>query len=138
MRTWRGASLVMAVLLLADCRARPATFAHSAADVIGTYRLRRDGEIRGHAWTVRSELTLVAPDAYYLDHLITHDGEDEEESETGKFRVDGDVLLLRSRKDETTDLRIRGDSLVAKLDWPGRWFAGRVGGAPVFVKVVQR
>ena len=105
---------------------------------MGTYRFAREGKTLGHSWRLRSELTLAAPDTYYLDQYITTDEQDHEESETGTFRVEGDKLVLRSRKNESSDFTIRGDSLVAKLDWPGRWFSGKVGGARVFVKIAGR
>ena len=88
----------------------------------------------GHSWSIRSTLTLSEPDTYSLDHVLRNDGEEKEESQSGKFWIEGTVLLLRSDRNERADLRISGDSLVAKLDWPGRWFARWAGGAPVYVR----
>ena len=133
MRAYPATATLAALILGFACRAQPATTI-SRVDLVGTYQVERAGRNAGHLWSVRSTLTLIEPDTYFLDHIIRNDGEEEDESETGKFRIEGDLLVLRSEKNQTTDLRIRGDSLVAKLDWPGRWFVRWVGGAPVFVR----
>jgi len=99
----------------------------------GVYKLDRSGQAGG-GWRVRSTLTLTAPNHYELESIIRVRGEESEETESGRYFIRrGNVILTNARRDET-ELLIRGDSLVGKVDFPGAMLARLVGGPPVYVR----
>ena len=126
-------SLTLSVATLCCHSSKPQTVV-TPAQVAGTYTFDRSGHNRGRDWSINSVLTLTEPGSYVLDYKIVNDGERNDEMQTGTYSIHGDKVVLRGEKRESTELAIRGDSLVAKMDWPGRWFVRWVGGAPVYVR----
>lgn len=139
MRYGATVALSLTVLLAGSaCHSSPPATAVTPEDLMGTYRFERSGKNFGKSWSVRSVLTLEASGHYAVDHTIRTSDETNDETETGAYRIDRDKVILRSEKNENTELTIKGDSLVARMDWPGRWFARWAGGAPVYVKQPAR
>jgi hypothetical protein len=133
----RSTAVVMSLLSLIvaqGCRSRPVT-AVQPDDLIGTYAFERSGKNAGRNWSVRSILTLERANGYELETRIRTADESSDETETGSYRVERDRLVLRNKKDESIEFMIKGDSLVAKMGWPGRWFARRAGGVPAYVRL---
>jgi hypothetical protein len=130
-------SLTLSVAVLC-CHSPKPQMVVTPAQVAGTYAFDRSGQNRGRKWSVNSVLTLTEPGSYVLDYKIVNDGERNDEMQTGTYSIHGDKVVLRGEKRESTELAVKGDSLVAKMDWPGRWFVRWVGGAPVYVRQRSR
>jgi hypothetical protein len=135
MRYWSTLTLsVASVLAIMGCHSSQPETAIAPEDLMGTYRFERAGTNLGRSWSVRSVLTLEDAGHYVIDNTIRTSDETNDETETGTYRIDRSKVVLRSEKNESQELIIKGDSLVARLDWPGRWFVRWAGGAPVYVK----
>ena len=120
------------MVLALGCRVTPRPTV-TPEQLDGVYKLDRSGQSAG-GWHVTSTLTLTAPDHYELETVVRARGEEQEELENGRYRIRGSTLFLASDKRETTELLIRGDSLVGKIGFPGALFAGLVGGPPVYLR----
>ena len=115
------------------CHRAPITTV-APAEIVGTYALDRSGKTLGQLWSVKSTLTLMAPDRYTMDLVVRTSDETNDESQSGWFRIQRDVLELRSDKNESSKFLVRGDSLVSRADWPGRLFVRFAGGPLVYVR----
>ena len=92
------------------------------SDHKGTYVFEENGSLFGKVpWNAHVELELQQRGRYALRIETNVDGESESETSYGRYRTEGDKLVLfPNHGDETHELRLDGDKLQLEIDWPAK------------------
>lgn len=109
--------LLSTAFLLAAC-ARESARANVPADLTGTYTFVGVDTTRGVPWAARIELALAQDSTFQFEMRLRVKEDDEQETESGSYRVEGDrLVLVGADQKEQFALAIRGDSLVLDAGW---------------------
>lgn len=112
----RSLLLLGAVLATSACT-RESARADVPADITGVYTFAGADTTATIPWAARAELMLHADSTFYFDLRLRVKDEDQRESHAGRYRVEGDRLVLVDADSARGDhpgigFRIRSDSLV--------------------------
>ena len=126
----RLAAAVACVITATGCGSETSRAA-APGDVTGTYVYVGADTTGRIPWAARAELALAPDSTFAFDLRLQVQDQNERETKTGTYRVDGDRLLLQAEGKETDDfhLSIRGDSLIFGTGWAAM-AALRLVGAP--------
>jgi len=127
---WLNRSLFLLPLLLVvlDCSRTPHPSV-APSSLVGVYVFDRSGQLMGRDWSVESTITIDDSVHYEMELVVTTEDDTDEELEVGKYRVSGATLVLTSDRGESTDLTIRGDSLIGR-----QWSTPFSRDPPVYVR----